>query len=65
MRLAFKQNTDRQILALLLRVLTANSTIDWPLKQEEGVGEIEEIVENFGDENKQGFNGEIVEEERD
>lgn len=29
MRLAFKENSDREILGLLLRVLTANSTLDW------------------------------------
>lgn len=35
MRLAFKEGTDREILALLLRTLTANSTLDWPIKDEE------------------------------
>jgi hypothetical protein len=32
MRLAFKEGVDREILALLLRTLTANSTLDWPSK---------------------------------
>lgn len=35
MRLAFKEGTDREILALLLRTLTANSTLDWPIKEDE------------------------------
>lgn len=43
MRLAFKEGADREILALLIRTLTANSTLDWP-SQDNQSGNKEEDV---------------------
>ena len=50
MRIAFKEEREREIVGLLLRILTINSSLDWPNKTDKE--EVEAVFEELPEANK-------------